>query len=98
MFFLNTFAGGVSLTLDAADDMVILDETWVPDDQEQLEDRIHRISRGETRSPATYWYVRTRGTIEEHIARTTLGKDTIQKRLMDGRRGVALARQLLIGE
>ena len=77
--------------------MIILDETWVPDDQTQLEDRIHRISRGGDRPPPTYWYVRSRGTIEEHIARTTLGKDTVQRRLMDGRRGVDLARQLLIG-
>lgn len=97
VFLLNTLAGGVSLTLDAADDMVIIDETWVPDDQEQLEDRIHRLSRGEARGPATYWYLRSRGTIDEYIARTTESKDSLQKKLMDGRRGVDLARKLLTG-
>jgi SNF2 family DNA or RNA helicase len=97
VFLLNTYAGGVSLTLDAADDMIVLDETWVPDDQEQLEDRIHRISRGERRAPATYWYLRSRGTIDEHIAETTDTKDRIQKKLMDGRRGVDFAKQLLTG-
>lgn len=97
VMFLNTYAGGVSLTLDRADDMVVLDETWIPDDQEQLEDRIHRISRGEGRAPATYWYLRSRGTIDEHIAETTESKDRIQKRLMDGRRGVDFAKKLLTG-
>jgi SNF2 family DNA or RNA helicase len=88
----------VSLSLDRwTDEMVILDETWVPDDQTQVEDRIHRLSRKEGRAPATYWYVRSRGTIEEHIAATTLSKDRIQQRLMDSRRGVAFAKTLLTG-
>jgi SNF2 family DNA or RNA helicase len=97
LFFLNTYAGGVSLTLDAADEMVVLDETWVPDDQTQLEDRIHRLSREECRAPARYWYVRSRGTIEEHIAATTLSKDRIQQRLMDRTGGAAFAKTLLTG-
>jgi SNF2 family DNA or RNA helicase len=97
VFLLNTFAGGVSLTLDAADDMVILDETWVPDDQEQVEDRIHRISRKEGRAPATYWYLRSRGTIDEMIAANNLTKDLLQKKLLDGRRGVTFAKQILTG-
>lgn len=97
LFFLNTLAGGVSLTLDAADDMVICDETWIPDEQEQVEDRIHRISRTGDRPPATYWYLRSRGTIEEHIAMVNVDKDTIQKTLMDGRRGVSFAKRLLTG-
>ena len=97
VFLLNTYAGGVSLTLDRADDMIVIDETWIPDDQEQLEDRIHRISRGEGRAPATYWYLRSRGTIDEHIALATDSKDRIQKKLMDGRRGVDYAKRLLTG-
>lgn len=97
VFLLNTFAGGVSLTLDRADDMIIVDETWVPDDQEQLEHRIHRLSRGAVRGPATYWYLRSRGTIDAHIAMMTENKDRIQKELLDGRRGVDYAKKLLTG-
>ena len=92
VLMLNTQAGGSSLTLDAADDMVILDETWDPDDQEQLEDRIDRLSRIHTRN---YWYVRSKGTIEESIAMQNMSKDMIQKSLLDGWRGVALAKQIL---
>jgi Zierdtviridae DNA helicase len=42
---LNRDAGGESITLDAADDMVILDIPWIADRDEQLESRIHRVSR-----------------------------------------------------
>lgn len=94
VFFLNIDAGGVSLTLDKADDMIFLDEKWIPDDQEQVEDRIHRVSRIHQ---VTVWYVRSLGTIEETIGRRAAERDEIQKRLLDGRRGVEYARKLLGG-
>lgn len=92
VFLLNTMAGGVALTLDRADDIVILDETFVPDDQEQVEDRVHRVSRMHN---VTVHYVRSLGTIEERIARTTHGRETNIKQVLDGERGVDFARQLL---
>jgi SNF2 family DNA or RNA helicase len=42
---LNRDAGGESITLDAADEMVVLDMPWVSDRDEQLFARIHRVSR-----------------------------------------------------
>jgi SNF2 family DNA or RNA helicase len=42
---LNRDAGGESITLDAADDMVVLDMPWISDRDEQLNARIHRVSR-----------------------------------------------------
>jgi SNF2 family DNA or RNA helicase len=42
---LNRDAGGESITLDAADEMVVLDMPWVSDRDEQLNSRIHRVSR-----------------------------------------------------
>lgn len=92
VFLLNTMAGGVALTLDRADDIVILDETFVPDDQEQVEDRVHRISRNHN---VTVHYVRSLGTIEESIARKTHGRETNIKQVLDGERGVDFARQIL---
>lgn len=89
---LNTMAGGVSITLDRADDLVIMDETWVPDDQEQVEDRIHRTSR--TDHQVTIYYVRSEGTIERALAGTNMIKDDRQKRSLDGRRGIEVARQM----
>lgn len=94
VFMLNTRAGGVAVTLDRADDMIILDETWIPDDQEQVEDRIHRVSRIH---PVTIYYVRSLGTLEEGIARGNVQADDIQKWLMDATRGVDVTRFLLGG-
>lgn len=92
VFMLNTIAGGVSLTLDAADDVILFDETYIPDDQEQVEDRAHRVSRIH---PVTIWYVRSKGTIEEGIATTTGDRRTFTKKLLDGSRGVEFARKLI---
>jgi SNF2 family DNA or RNA helicase len=92
VFLLNTLAGGVSLTLDRADDIVILDETFIPDDQEQVEDRVHRVSRMHN---VTVHYVRSLGTIEEKIARLTFGRNINTKQILDGERGVEFARQIL---
>lgn len=84
IMLLTTTAGGVSLTLDAADDMILFDETWIPDEQEQLEDRIHRVSRIHR---TTYWYLRSLGTIEHVIATRNIAVDKANKWLLDGRRG-----------
>jgi SNF2 family DNA or RNA helicase len=92
VFLLNTQAGGVSLTLDAADDLVFLDETWIPDDQEQVEDRIHRASR---LHQVTIHYLRALGTVEEAIALTTGSRERTTKLLLDGERGVGFAKKLL---
>lgn len=89
--FINTMAGGVSITLDAADDVVIMDETWVPDDQEQVEDRAHRASNVEHQ--VDVWYIRTRGTIEEGIADTNRSKAESNHVVLDAQRGLAFARE-----
>lgn len=92
VFILNTKAGGVSLTLDAADDVVILDEFGDPDAQEQVEDRAHRASR---MHQVFIHYVRSLDTIEEDIALDVGTKEGIQKAMLDGRRGVEFAKKML---
>jgi len=80
---MTTTAGGVSITLDRADTVHILDETWVPDDQEQLEDRIHRASR---MHQVTCYYYRSKDTVEEHIHKVTQNKSAINREILDIRR------------
>lgn len=92
VFFLNTNAGGTSITLDAADDIVKLDRTWNPDDDTQVEDRIHRVSRIHQ---VTVYNLYSLGTIEEAIARVADEREDVQKTLLDGARGVEFARKLL---
>jgi len=57
-------AGGVSLTLDRADSVHILDETWLPDTQEQFEDRTHR---GSKIHQVKVLYYRSKETLEQYI-------------------------------
>jgi SNF2 family DNA or RNA helicase len=92
VFLINTKAGGVSITLDAyADDLFVLDETWIPDDQEQLEKRVHRTSN--TKHNVRIWYFLTEGTIDEDLRAITESRDVTQRQHLDGRRGVEFAKQ-----
>jgi SNF2 family DNA or RNA helicase len=91
IMLLNTLAGGESITLDAADEAVFLDETWIPDEQEQAEGRIHRVSRIHQ---VTYYYLRARGTIEQDIARVAIGREYRTKAALDGPRGISFSKQL----
>jgi SNF2 family DNA or RNA helicase len=65
---INTQAGGVAITLDQADDMVIVDMPWTADDEQQLIDRIHRVSRIHE---VTVWRLFSTGTVDEWLASLT---------------------------
>lgn len=100
LLVLNTMAGGESITLDRyCDEMFILDETYIADDQEQLEGRIdNRSVRGDgDQRPRTYHYFRTEGSIEETIASNNIDQREMQADLLDRRRGVEVAARLLRG-
>lgn len=80
IMLMTTTAGGVSIELDAADTVIFLDETWVPDDQEQAEDRTHRGSRAHQ---VTVWYIKTKDTIEHYIEETNVDKRMINRKILD---------------
>ena len=65
---INTQAGGVAITLDQADDMVIVDMPWTADDEQQLVDRIHRVSRIHE---VTVWRLFSTGTVDGWMAGLT---------------------------
>jgi chromodomain-helicase-DNA-binding protein 7 len=94
VMLINTKAGGVSIDLDAwCDEMFILDETWVSDDQVQLEGRIDNRSGREANR--TFYYIRTEETVEEAIAESNLSQDEMQKELLDRRRGAEVASRII---
>lgn len=95
VMFLNVKAGGVAITLDAADDMVFLDETDRPDDQRQAEARIFNRRPEEKVAQRRYWYLKSIGTIDEATAVLNARMDSDQLALLDGRRGVAYARAVV---
>lgn len=92
VFMLNTKAGGTSLTLDAADDVILIDSTFNREDQEQVEDRAHRISRMHN---VTIWNLASTNSIDESILRNTWQMDQSIKKILDGQRGVDFAMMLL---
>lgn len=65
---INMHAGGEAITLDQADDMIILDNPWISDVLEQMENRLHRISRIHQ---VTVYRLQSRDTIEQGIAELT---------------------------
>ena len=97
VMLIQTVTGGASIELDAwCDEMVILDETFVADDQVQLEGRIN--NRSGRVAPRLWWYVRTADTIQQKIAESNMEQHTLQHNLLDGRRGVKTALHLLRGK
>jgi SNF2 family DNA or RNA helicase len=91
VFLINTKAAGVAITLDMADDLVLLDETYVPDDQEQVEDRIDRTGR---RHVVNIHYLRSLDSVEEEIAWVTAARESVTSYLLDRSRGVEAAKML----
>jgi SNF2 family DNA or RNA helicase len=73
-------AGGTAITLDAADDVVFLDEDFNPDVMEQCEDRAHRISRIHK---VNVWKIRTNGSVDIEIQRAVNEKREINDVLLD---------------
>ena len=91
IFLLNSQAGGVSITLDAADELHALDEMFPPEANEQLFGRIFR--RGRVHEVFFYLY-RSLGTVDQEIGYKVADGAEKQRRLLDGRRGLEYARKI----
>jgi SNF2 family DNA or RNA helicase len=83
---------GVGITLDAADDLILLDLPYDPDMLEQIEDRIHRASN---MHQVTIWTLIGVGTIDQLVAETIAKRYRITRSSLDGRRGVDFERKIL---
>ena len=83
---------GVGITLDRADDLILLDLPYDPDMLEQIEDRVHRASN---MHQVTIWTLITVGTIEQVVAQTIQRRYNTTRFSMDGRRGVDFEKNIL---
>lgn len=92
VMLVNIKAGGESLTLDAADEMHMMDEDPDPGVNEQMEDRIHRASRIHK---VKIFYYRTVGTLEFAAAHDVEFRRRVQHMILDGRRGQQYLRELM---
>lgn len=86
---MTTQTGGVSLNLESAGSVHILDESWNPDDEEQLEDR---GDRGTRTTSLMCLYYRTTDTIQEYIAAVASDKRITNKEVLDLHREIKKAR------
>jgi SNF2 family DNA or RNA helicase len=83
---------GVGITLDAADDLIMLDSPYDPDRVEQIEDRVHRASN---MHHVTIWNLIAKDTIDQAIAERVSQRYKTTRQLMDGSRGVDFGRQII---
>jgi SNF2 family DNA or RNA helicase len=83
---------GVGITLDAADDLILLDLPYDPDMLEQIEDRIHRASN---MHQVTIWTLIAAGTIDQLVAQKIATRYRATRMTLDGRRGVDFERKVL---
>jgi hypothetical protein len=91
ILFLQHKTGGVAITIDSADKMVLLDESEV-DTMTQVEDRIHRVSKPR---PVEYYYLRSLETVDVGISLVNAERGKDSRRLLDERRGVEYLRRVL---
>lgn len=83
---------GVSINLDAADDMIFMDVVHDPDRIEQAEDRIHRASRDHQ---CTYWRLASTDSIDQVMLQIVDSRYRTTRSIYEGSRGISYARQLL---
>jgi SNF2 family DNA or RNA helicase len=74
---------GVGLTMDNVESVHLLDETWIPDDQDQLSDRAVNTTRNHQVNVFTY---RSLDTVEEYIYSVNLDRSVTNKDILDLRR------------
>lgn len=81
IFLISLKAGGVGLTLTAADAVILYDPWWNPATERQAMDRTHRI--GQTKSVFVYRLV-TEGSVEERILEMQARKQALADALFEG--------------
>ena len=83
---------GVGITLDRADDLILLDLPYDPDMLEQIEDRIHRASN---MHQVTIWTLVAVGTIDQAVTQKVAQRYRATRESLDGRRGIDFERKVL---
>jgi len=79
--FIGTWQkAGTGITLNAATDMIMLDSAWSAAQNEQTEDRIHRIG---TKEPVFIHYIWTKNTIDEKVRQIVEDKSLLSGFIID---------------
>jgi SNF2 family DNA or RNA helicase len=68
IIIINLLAGGEAIDLSSADELILIDEPWVDDARQQVENRVQNLAK---RNQVTIHRLRSEGTVEESIAAMT---------------------------
>ncbi len=80
VFIGNIIAAGTGITLTASSDIVFAEASWVPGENEQAEDRIHRI--GQIRNVLIHYLV-VEGSLDAAILRAAARKRSNIRKILD---------------
>ncbi|KAL8274632.1 hypothetical protein Esti_001461 [Eimeria stiedai] len=83
-FLLSSKAGGIGLNLTGANRLIHFDPDWNPANDQQALSRIWRDGQTE---PVFIYRLTGAGTVESHIIRRQLFKNSLAKTFVDGREG-----------
>ncbi len=78
-FLISTKAGGTGLNLIGADTVIFYDHDWNPANDNQAQDRAHRIGQSK---PVTIYKLISKGTIEEKIIQRQAIKQTLADQIV----------------
>jgi SWI/SNF-related matrix-associated actin-dependent regulator 1 of chromatin subfamily A len=78
---LSSKAAGVGITLTRASDVISCERQWTPGDEEQCEDRCHRV--GQT-NPVTVRYLHVPGTVDDDMDELIETKRQVLTAVLDG--------------
>mmetsp|Transcript_18446 Transcript_18446/g.24366 ORF Transcript_18446/g.24366 Transcript_18446/m.24366 type:complete len:1067 (+) Transcript_18446:240-3440(+) len=90
VFLLSTRAGGLGINLTAADTVILHDLDWNPTNDQQAEDRCHRI--GQTR-PVQVIKLVVKDTVDEDIYTIGNRKSIVTAKVLDEEKGATTKRQ-----
>ena len=98
LIVLNIQAGGVGLTLTAASNVAMVERDWVPGNEEQAEDRCHRIGVAEGVESVNCWYLMAEGTVDEYMDETVQSKRAVVDAVSNGEAGRAKMSESILGD
>lgn len=79
--FIGTQAAKEGITLTRASNTIFVERWWTPGDEEQAEDRIHRIGQ---KNAATIWFLQATDSIDDHLRGLVDSKRVVATKAVGG--------------
>lgn len=80
VFLGNITAAGTAITLTAADEVVFIDASWVPADNQQALKRVHRIGQSQ---PVLVTFISCADSVDEAVMKAVAEKTTAIEKILD---------------